>query len=142
MVRLDYAPLQKLRLFANWVNSYSRTVGALPNPDSKTGQLNSSAPEPTRPASGPTPASLLPALSTASVRITLSTQTPLLQSVTATSSTTRRPAALRQVCATSTRAAPLPQLPPRRAEPLFQPLSSKATASTTSPQTCRPPTTL
>lgn len=43
MVRLDYQPLQKLRLFANWVNSYSRTVGALPNPDSKTGQLNSSA---------------------------------------------------------------------------------------------------
>lgn len=43
MVRLDYAPLSKLRLFANWANSYSRTVGALPNPDSKTGQQNSQA---------------------------------------------------------------------------------------------------
>ena len=39
-VRLDYAPIDKLRVFASWINSYSRTVGALPQPDSKTGQRN------------------------------------------------------------------------------------------------------
>jgi len=43
VARLDYTPFSKLNLFASWVNSYSRTMGALPNPDSKTGQLNSSA---------------------------------------------------------------------------------------------------
>jgi hypothetical protein len=43
LARLDYRPLSKLSLFASWVNSSSRAIGALPNPDSKTGQLNSSA---------------------------------------------------------------------------------------------------
>ena len=43
VARIDYTPFTKLHLFGSWVNSYSRTIGALPNPDSKTGQLNSSA---------------------------------------------------------------------------------------------------
>jgi hypothetical protein len=43
VARLDYQPISKLTTFASWVNSYSRTVGALPTPDSRTGQLNSQA---------------------------------------------------------------------------------------------------
>lgn len=43
VARLDYAPIEKLRVFASWINSGSRTIGALPNPDSKGTQLNSSA---------------------------------------------------------------------------------------------------
>ncbi len=42
--RLDYAPTSKLRLFASWEDLYTRVVGnSLPNPDSKTGQTNSSS---------------------------------------------------------------------------------------------------
>ncbi|HEY4355348.1 MAG TPA: carboxypeptidase regulatory-like domain-containing protein [Acidobacteriaceae bacterium] len=42
--RFDYSPVSKLRLFASWENLYSRLTGSsLPNPDSKTGQLNSSS---------------------------------------------------------------------------------------------------
>ena len=43
-VRLDYAPLSKLRLFASWEDLYSRTIGALPSPDAKNGiQVNTTA---------------------------------------------------------------------------------------------------
>jgi len=43
-VRLDYAPLSKLRLFASWQDLYTRQIGSLPNPDSKAGnQVNTSA---------------------------------------------------------------------------------------------------
>jgi hypothetical protein len=41
--RLDYAPTGKLRVFGGWDYNYIRITGQLPNPDSKTGQLNSSA---------------------------------------------------------------------------------------------------
>jgi hypothetical protein len=43
LVRLDYSPISKLRLFGSWQDSYNRQVGALPNPDSTLGQRNSSA---------------------------------------------------------------------------------------------------
>jgi hypothetical protein len=43
MARLDWAATSKLTAFASWMYFYSRIVGSLPNPDSKTGQLNSSA---------------------------------------------------------------------------------------------------
>ncbi|MCU1320167.1 MAG: TonB-dependent receptor plug, partial [Edaphobacter sp.] len=43
-LRLDYSPISRLNLFAAWENSYARLTGsALPNPDSKLGQRNSSA---------------------------------------------------------------------------------------------------
>ncbi|MDE1176900.1 MAG: carboxypeptidase regulatory-like domain-containing protein [Edaphobacter sp.] len=43
-MRLDYAPISKLRVFASWNDLYTRLTGnALPNPDSKTGQVNSSS---------------------------------------------------------------------------------------------------
>ncbi|HEX7158432.1 MAG TPA: carboxypeptidase regulatory-like domain-containing protein, partial [Edaphobacter sp.] len=42
--RLDYSPISKLRLFGSWEYLYTRLVGNnLPNPDSKTGQTNSSS---------------------------------------------------------------------------------------------------
>ncbi len=42
--RLDYAPLSKLRLFSSWQDLYTRQIGSLPNPDSKSGhQVNTSA---------------------------------------------------------------------------------------------------
>ncbi len=42
--RFDYSPISKLRLFASWEDLYTRQIGtSLPNPDSKTGQLNSSS---------------------------------------------------------------------------------------------------
>jgi hypothetical protein len=42
--RLDYSPISKLRLFASWEDLYTRLIGnSLPNPDSKTGQTNSSS---------------------------------------------------------------------------------------------------
>ncbi|ADV84539.1 TonB-dependent receptor [Terriglobus saanensis] len=43
VLRLDYEPTSKLRLFAGWNYDFIRAVGQLPNPDSKLGQLNSSA---------------------------------------------------------------------------------------------------
>src|SRR5262249_33437116 len=44
--RLDYQPFNPLRLFASWNYAYSRTAGALANPDSAIGQVNSSAGSP------------------------------------------------------------------------------------------------
>jgi len=41
--RVDYAPTSNLRLFAGWDYNYIRIVGQLPNPDSATGQLSTSA---------------------------------------------------------------------------------------------------
>ena len=42
--KLDYTPFSKLRLFAGWEYSMARLIGnSLPNPDSKIGQVNSSA---------------------------------------------------------------------------------------------------
>jgi Carboxypeptidase regulatory-like domain/TonB-dependent Receptor Plug Domain len=42
--RLDYAPLQSLRLFAGWNYAYSRLTGSLPSPDSAiAGQVNTGA---------------------------------------------------------------------------------------------------
>jgi len=42
--RFDYAPVSKLRLFASWEDLFTRLTGnTLPNPDSKNGQVNSSA---------------------------------------------------------------------------------------------------
>lgn len=44
MVRADYSPFSNLRLAADWVYQYNRVTGSvLPNPDSITGQTNSSA---------------------------------------------------------------------------------------------------
>ncbi|MGO4515614.1 carboxypeptidase regulatory-like domain-containing protein [Terriglobus sp. 2YAB30_2] len=43
LLRFDYSPFSKLRLFANWQNAYQRSIGQLPNPQSKIGQANSSA---------------------------------------------------------------------------------------------------
>jgi hypothetical protein len=43
LVRLDYAPFSKLRLFSSWEDLYQRQVGQLPNPESKIGQTNSSS---------------------------------------------------------------------------------------------------
>ena len=41
---LDYSPFSKLRLFGAWEYSFARLTGnSLPNPDSKIGQVNSSA---------------------------------------------------------------------------------------------------
>ncbi|WP_263408100.1 TonB-dependent receptor [Terriglobus tenax] len=41
--RVDYSATSKLHLFANWTNAITRSVGQLPNPESKIGQTNSSA---------------------------------------------------------------------------------------------------
>jgi hypothetical protein len=44
--RLDYQPFSALRTFAGWNYAYSRTSGALANPDSAFGQVNASAGSP------------------------------------------------------------------------------------------------
>jgi hypothetical protein len=44
--RLDYQPLNALRLFAGWNYAYSRNSGALANPDSAFSQINASAGSP------------------------------------------------------------------------------------------------
>ncbi len=41
--RLDYGPLNSLRLFASWNYAYSRTTGQLGQPDSAAGQINAGA---------------------------------------------------------------------------------------------------
>jgi hypothetical protein len=41
--RLDYQALSGLRLFAGWTYAYSRNAGALGNPDSTIGQINTGA---------------------------------------------------------------------------------------------------
>ena len=43
LVRLDYSPISRLRLFGSWQNSYNRSVGTLPSPDSLRGQRNASS---------------------------------------------------------------------------------------------------
>lgn len=43
VVRLDYSPTDKLRLYAGWYYNFIRIVGQLPNPDSKLGQTSTSA---------------------------------------------------------------------------------------------------
>jgi hypothetical protein len=43
LARLDYSPWSKLSVFGSYQYAYSRIVGVLPNPDSLTGQLNSSS---------------------------------------------------------------------------------------------------
>jgi len=43
MARVDYSATSKLRLFASWTNALTRSVGQLPNPESKIGQTNSSS---------------------------------------------------------------------------------------------------
>jgi hypothetical protein len=41
--RLDYRVMNSLRVFAGWNYAYSRTTGALPNPDSPLNQINTGA---------------------------------------------------------------------------------------------------
>lgn len=42
--RFDYSPISKVRVFASWEDLYTRLTGnSMPNPDSKTGQVNSTA---------------------------------------------------------------------------------------------------
>lgn len=44
LVRLDYAPVNSLRLYATWMYLFNRISGiGLPNPDSSVGQLNTTA---------------------------------------------------------------------------------------------------
>jgi hypothetical protein len=43
VVRLNYSPTSKLSLFGTWDYNFIRIVGQLPNPDSKSGQTNTSA---------------------------------------------------------------------------------------------------
>ena len=43
LARLDYSPINKLNVWGSYQYSYSRIVGALPNPDSAIGQRNASA---------------------------------------------------------------------------------------------------
>ncbi|NUQ29636.1 MAG: TonB-dependent receptor [Acidobacteriaceae bacterium] len=43
LARADYSATSKLHVFASWTNAITRSVGQLPNPESKIGQTNSSA---------------------------------------------------------------------------------------------------
>ena len=43
LARLDYSPFSKLNVFGSFQYAYSRIVGALPNPDSLSSQLNASS---------------------------------------------------------------------------------------------------